>query len=121
MPRASSRISHQNPELPKCRRPQTVFSASLFKTAYLRLTPSRILLTKCGVASRRLAARSSVIHPTTAARLRHPDRTTGRPSAGGSPSGGYSPLHCCPPPAARPHHRGCELGGMRTACGCVVV
>ena len=29
----------------------------------LRLTPSRILLTKCGIASRRLAARSSVIHP----------------------------------------------------------
>lgn len=55
--------------------------------------------------------RSSVIHPTTAARLRRPDRTSGRPSAGGSPSGGYSPLHCCPPPASRPHHRGCEPGG----------
>lgn len=65
----------------------------------------RILLTKCVVASRRLAARSSVIHPTTAARLRRPDRTSGRPSAGGSPSGGYSPLHCCPPPASRPQPR----------------
>ena len=25
----------------------------------------------------------------------------------------HSPLHCCPPPAARPHIRGCEPGGMR--------
>jgi len=41
---------------------------------------SRILLTKCGIASRRLAARSSVIHPSTAARLRHPDRTSGAAS-----------------------------------------
>lgn len=23
----------------------------------------------------------------------------------------HSPLHCCPPPAARPHLRGCEPGG----------
>lgn len=25
----------------------------------------------------------------------------------------HSPLHCCPPPAARPHIRGYEPGGMR--------
>lgn len=58
----------------------------------LRLTPSRILLTKCGIASRRLAARSSVIHPSTAARLRRPDRTSGAASRGGMRDGGESLL-----------------------------
>ena len=52
-----------------------------------------------------------VTHPLRKHPVRRPDRTSGRPSAGGSPSGGYSPLHCCPPPASRPHHRGCEPGG----------
>ena len=105
-----ARTSSSHLAFAKCRRPQTVFPHKPINREPTTDT-FRILLTKCVVASRRLAARSSVIHPTTAARLRRPDRTSGRPSAGGSPSGGYSPLHCCPPPASRPHHRGCEPGG----------
>ena len=138
------RTSSSHLALAKCRRPQTVFPHKPINREPTTDT-FRILLTKCGgwlpirlsftplllpasgiqAAPQGVppqeAARPIGTHPSTAARIRHPDRTSWRPSAGGSPSDRYSPLHCCPHPAARLHLRGCELGGMRTACECVVV